>query len=446
MVTMGDRFTFLTLTGPDLGTANTKEMRAHVTRVNFAKRRQRMAAASNQGDMESERAIQKRKSIPKMPARPQLPKYRSPSRHELERDTWGSPLYRAPQERGQMAIQHLFRSFCLLLDTPASGTPMLIRERGWVQLNLAEPALLEASLALASVYRGFSDPTAVINANMHRARAIGIINSRLNDPVAAVTDGVLGAVFTLAYCERLEKRDKEYQVHMLGFGRMIQLRKERSNTNASLSWFSDLLVSQVTPAPMTSSNRASDMSHLFLPDSALHIIDTISKDLAGLRTVLEFSLSHSTTDEFLIKDINQRVLMVKERADMLRGQLRYTDALVLALHMFLHLSCDHHSTPPAQLGAMANDLKDALSEPDTRLCTSIEFTAWQLMVGCVATTELQARNWFKITLWRLSKAMRLNEWSQVENILDKTFMPYSKLLGRFATAWEEAVETYKCHA
>lgn len=42
---MAPQFTFLTVTNPALGEANTKQMRAHVTRKNFEKRRGRLEHA-----------------------------------------------------------------------------------------------------------------------------------------------------------------------------------------------------------------------------------------------------------------------------------------------------------------------------------------------------------------------------------------------------------------
>lgn len=46
---MASQFTFLTVTNPALGRANTKRMRAHVTRKNFEKRRERLEDARYRG-------------------------------------------------------------------------------------------------------------------------------------------------------------------------------------------------------------------------------------------------------------------------------------------------------------------------------------------------------------------------------------------------------------
>lgn len=95
----------------------------------------------------------------------------------------------------------VFRSFRPLLLTLAADKATLIRERSWMQLNYSEPALVEASLALVSLHHAFTESAPVDGAVMHQVKAVRIINSRLNDPATAATDGVLGAVWTLAHCE-----------------------------------------------------------------------------------------------------------------------------------------------------------------------------------------------------------------------------------------------------
>jgi hypothetical protein len=127
--------------------------------------------------------------------------------------------------------------------------------------------------------------------------------------------------------------------------------------------------------------------------------------------------------------------------------LQYTDALAQAIRIFLHLSYDRVSTIlPATLTILASDLKDILSEPDTRLCSSFEFTVWQLFVGSVATTaDSETGVWFRTTLWRLARAFVLREWSRVLAILKRAFMPPSQLLGSFRSVWRELLENQSFH-
>ncbi|KAF5015438.1 hypothetical protein F66182_13237, partial [Fusarium sp. NRRL 66182] len=107
-------------------------------------------------------------------------------------------------------------------------------------------------------------------------------------------------------------------------------------------------------------------------------------------------------------------MSVRNKADMLQGKLRYTDGLVQAIRIFLYLSCDRLAvTSPADLTMLASDLKDILSKPDTRLCSSFEFTLWQLFVGSMATTaDSETGVWFRTTFWRMARTLGFEgvEW------------------------------------
>lgn len=66
---MGSDFTFLTSTNPALGEANTKQMRAHVTRKNFEKRRERLegtTATKSRGAAASSKASHTRHRQPEL--------------------------------------------------------------------------------------------------------------------------------------------------------------------------------------------------------------------------------------------------------------------------------------------------------------------------------------------------------------------------------------------
>ena len=76
-----------------------------------------------------------------------------------------------------------------------------------MQLTYSEPALLEATLALIALYPGVPGSGSHRDAVVHQAKAIRAVNSRLDNPATAVTDGVLAAVFMLAYYEVSELFD-----------------------------------------------------------------------------------------------------------------------------------------------------------------------------------------------------------------------------------------------
>jgi hypothetical protein len=187
--------------------------------------------------------------------------------------------------------------------------------------------------------------------------------------------------------------------------------------------------------------------HSFLPDPIFKTLEGISQDLNELPTAIEYSRRYDLANNFLVQEIDQRILSIQNKTDMLQGKLRYTDALAMAIRIFLYLSGNRlASILPTNLTALASDLKDILSEPDCRLCSSFEFTIWQLFVGSVATTmDSETGIWFRTTLWRLARAYVLREWSRVLAILGRAFMPPSQLLGSFRSVWVEVLENQSFH-
>ncbi|KAL3706684.1 hypothetical protein TMatcc_007697 [Talaromyces marneffei ATCC 18224] len=425
---MTSQFTFLTHTDPALGRANTKRMRAHVTRKNFEKRRERL---------EDARCGNKVLRI-----KPQLTETGISEPELSAMKCRALNPYMGLVESDYVVIHQLFRYFRPLLLSLASDKATLLRERSWIQLNFSEPALLEASLAWGGLYHALTSSGSVTNADVHQAKAINMINTRLNDPVTAVTDGVLGAVYTLAYCERLAKRETGFETHMTGFRHMIQFRRGQNNQYDDLSWFSELLISDID----MNSQASTKALHSFFPDSISRTLDAISKDIANLRTAIEYSRRYELADHFLIKEIDERILTIQNKSDTLRGKLQYIDALAQSIRIFLHLSCDRLPILPANLTTLTSGLKNILSEPDTRLCSSFEFTIWQLFVGSVASTaDSDTGIWFRTTLWRLARAFVLREWSRVLSILGRAFMPPYQLLADFKSVWIEVMENQSFH-
>lgn len=90
------------------------------------------------------------------------------------------------------------------------GSPGSNREADWIALLHSEPALVEASMAIAIRHSPSLQRTQGIHeASVRKGRAIKMINERLNTPLG-LTDGVLSAVFTLTFAEA-SNRNKEPQ-------------------------------------------------------------------------------------------------------------------------------------------------------------------------------------------------------------------------------------------
>jgi hypothetical protein len=82
-------------------------------------------------------------------------------------------------------------------------TTTQLKASDWVDLVIAEPVLLEASMYLSVTHYHLhnSGRTNSAMANEHKGNAIRLINQKLSDLSGGLGDGVMSAVFTLAYCE-----------------------------------------------------------------------------------------------------------------------------------------------------------------------------------------------------------------------------------------------------
>ncbi|QKX61890.1 uncharacterized protein TRUGW13939_09046 [Talaromyces rugulosus] len=443
---MDSHFTFLTSTNPALGEADIKQMRAHVTRKNFEKRRERLEGTISR----SNKARRTRHRQPEQPSDKlrlaRKDKSPSPDGSEKQFRVTVSPYTLISTEANYASIYQFYRSFRPLLLTLAADQATLIREWSWMQLNYAEPALLEASLALVAFHDSLTGSGSVGDVEMHQVKAVKIINSRLNNPATAVTDGVLAAVLTLAHCERLAKREIGYETHMIGFRHMLQVRKQQHNNFDGISWFSHLILSDTTEDIAILPKPSMNISHLFLPKTVPETIDSISQDLSSLRTAIEYSMRYDTAEEFVAREIDQRILEILNNADILRSYPAYISSLGLCIRIFLHLSSDRFPISAADLSVLTSELKAILGESDTRLCTSFELTAWQILTASVATTaDSPAGRWFRITLWKVSRAFVLSDWSRVLAYLDKAFIPHTRLLAEFKAVWTEVMENPVFH-
>lgn len=81
-----------------------------------------------------------------------------------------------------------------------------------------------------------------------------------------------------------------------------------------------------TSDPDMPSQPCTKALHSF-PDSISKTLETISQDLKDLRTAIEYSRRYNQANHFLVEEIDQRILSIQNKTDMLQGTLRYTDAL-----------------------------------------------------------------------------------------------------------------------
>ncbi|KAJ4256267.1 hypothetical protein NW762_009347 [Fusarium torreyae] len=250
---MAPPFTFVNVSNaPGLGPKEAKQMRAHITKTNFAKRRQRLAK-----EKQDYRTTQSSKD-------PRLLIFDEQRRLmqkwvEAALDPGSDSLLTSMADPIFSPIGYLLHDFRPLIFPAGTGAPGSVREKEWINLLESEPALVEASVAIAlrhcPKHRNTWGPR---EAAIRKGRAIKLINQRLDTP-AGLTDGVLSAVFTLTYAEvsgpqskplaftdcclfQLLGSDAEARsVHIQGLAQMVRVRRSSGN-NTIPSWFCDFIL------------------------------------------------------------------------------------------------------------------------------------------------------------------------------------------------------------
>lgn len=127
----------------------------------------------------------------------------------------------------------------------------------------------------------------------------------------------------------------------------------------------------------------------------------------------------------------------------LRGHdTTYIGVLAQSLSLFLHLSWLPTTTPHTSLHDQADALRIALMSPCARPCSSFHLKIWQFMVGAVAVRDCgggraDTRRFFMLELERMFHALKMRRWGDVVVVLERTFCPDRRLLGRFEGVWDE---------
>ncbi|KAF7554810.1 hypothetical protein G7Z17_g2663 [Cylindrodendrum hubeiense] len=397
---MTTHFTFLnTSNAPRLGASDTKRMRAHVTKSNFAQRRQRLAKERHlkvSHDTRQEPADDAEQAITR---RPVVPAHFSAAGRKLDQQL---PTFSIDIDSSLKFLLHEFRPIIFPAGngSPGSVCPGSANEEQWIRLFMSEPALLEASMAIAfRTAPGHQSASNSRRADLHAFRAVSIVNQRLSTTSTMLTDGVLAAVFTLALSERLAHNEAAWNVHVDGLSQMIKLRRSSGNDDFPVC---DSL-SEMIASPKTPPKKIIDA--LSAPGGVTGLdISRISRDMDMLSKALDVFYTRPEDAEFLGQKIGERVNRLHREIDrLLTNDGTYIRSWAGALRIFVHLSWP--PKPDVDLGDLALALKGMLETPGIRLCSSIDMTVWQFFIGAVAAEGSNIRLWFIARVRRMFKPM-----------------------------------------
>ncbi|KAK2595408.1 hypothetical protein QQS21_006882 [Conoideocrella luteorostrata] len=441
------QLTFLNVTdAPGLSPAEQKLVRGHVTKSNFERRRRTgkggsnttsdRHASDNPDDLQLTLSLSQNAPLSRRHRqRAELDGSASPS-------LVGLPAMTMTPSDPDGDIRYLLRQYSPLVfptAVAASDAPLLVN---WVALLRSEPALVEASMAIATRHRKTSDlvQSSSAIATLHTCRAVNMISERLGRVSTELTDGLLGAVFTLSYCELLVDNETARNAHITGLAQMVRLRKGQA-LRPIPRWITEFFFQDSVGAVIASPNDYSVRiaGALGVPNGKAYI-QAISQVTA------EFSKLSSLVDDFRLRllpsqaqDISNLATSLENSIDIMpKVKSSHLQALEHALRLYLHILWPPPLSLDRKLHCLVDHLKQSLHEPKIRLCSAMNLTVWQLFVGTVAAGgHSEMREWFIWRLKRIFSAMGIYAWERLLVLFGKTFMPDRTLLMKFKRVWEE---------
>ncbi|KAI1362984.1 hypothetical protein F5Y08DRAFT_310805 [Xylaria arbuscula] len=415
--------TFVTTVGTSgLSESAAKQMRSHVTRSNFAKRRARLA--------QKNREARRRTSCQPSPA-------------NLERDTAGlsASLYTPPQPTNGDSYTQIISSKWSLFFLDGSEYPSSTSEQAWINLLVSEPALVESSLAFALRHWSPGNDYQQIACNFS-SKATKTIIQRIASG-RGVSDAVLAAILTMAFGERIVHNDVAWNVHIDG---AVQLVTERASRGlpALSPLLEHLLIKDTINAvfgfPRFYHKKFVDAARATQCDqwSSLINIVELCERLTQWMEVVDNSRATPQTSEFIMTNIIQPMYEILSQARSLRidGDLiLQASCICVELIVYLSWNCLPSSI---NLTAIACELKEVISSTQFRPCCYSDLTCCQLMLGALAADEdSPTRTWFTKRLssaWRMVKSRGCNDGM---SILDKNMGFKAGLESRFKYLWTE---------
>ncbi|KAL5340181.1 hypothetical protein BJX70DRAFT_361777 [Aspergillus crustosus] len=408
-------FTFVNTTGGStLSGPAAKRMRAHITRTNFAKRREQLTGP---------RAVDTTKR----------------RRQNISKDNTAEvnlPLAVQLNPRANIAAFHKIQELVFLEGRHTANSPS---EAAWFNLIASEPALVEASLAIA-VRQWSPDNTWQLKADQHSCIAVMMIKEQITS-AATRTDGILGAVVTMAFGAALAHDGLAWKIHIDGLVQIIRDRLAR-DPKALPSWFVDLIVHDLV-------NGALDFPRVWhrsivealgeYHDQRIQKLADLCDRFRELRKVIESQHTHPFSAISIAEKIEEPLAILHYEARGLRStENLYIDAASRALELVMYVLWPTQSG--AHLTYLAGGLRNTITRFPIKGCSYMDLSSFQLMIGAVAADKgSAARAWFVDRISRAVRWMQARGWQEPLELLEKRFAVEGNagLVGRFRALWRE---------
>ncbi|TRX96399.1 hypothetical protein FHL15_002671 [Xylaria flabelliformis] len=398
-------FTFVTAVGTaGLSETAAKQMRSHVTKSNFAKRRARIAWTKTEAA--------KKKFSQQSPESPRQSIVTSGSGLRASRTPFQPPC------RDDCPRILSMKWSLLFLD--GSEYPGTAEEAAWIRLLLSEPALFESSMAIGLRHWSPCREYQLI-ACESSSKATETIIQRIGSG-RGVTDAVIAAVLTMAFGERLVHNDLAWNIHIDGAVRLV--RERISQGLPALSpWIEDFLtediINDMFGFPRFYHKKFVNAAHAThdVQCSSLIRIAGLCEKLAKWMQEMSTSRKYPQKSDFIIESIMQPMqdMLAQARAIREDGSPTLRSACItIELIIFLSWSSPQGTI---NLTAVANELKEAICAKQFRPCHYVELTSCQLMIGAIAADEgSSTRAWFMNRLksaWQMVKSRGCNDAMEI---------------------------------
>ncbi|KAL4783807.1 hypothetical protein BJX76DRAFT_348264 [Aspergillus varians] len=409
--------TFLNTTGASLSAPAARRMRAHITRTNFAKRRQQMIGT----EAEKESNVRRR------------PKQKG-AREERKTE---SALALLPVPLSPSDNAAAFEKILELMFIEGRRAPQGTAEVDWFNLIASEPALVEATLAVA-VRQWSPENEWQSKADHHSYTAVSLIKQRISS-INTRPDGVIGAVITMAVGAALECDDNAWTIHMDGLAMIINDRESRDPLTLP-SQYIDLVIHDTI-------NGIFGFPRLWHPsivhalrgyyDGRITQLAVICDRVVELRSVIDAHHQHPLDVTAIAQEIEEPLARLHYETRALRAPDNlHIDAAARAVELTLYLLWPSQSG--AHMTLLAGELKDVMSQFPIKPCPIIDLTAFQLMVGAVAADEGSVvRSWFLGRILGAVRWMQGRGWDDPLCVLKKRFQGEADvgLTGLFKAFW-----------
>ncbi|KAI0147043.1 hypothetical protein GGR57DRAFT_264519 [Xylariaceae sp. FL1272] len=413
-------FTFVTTVGTSgLSHVAAKQVKSHVTKSNFAKRRARLGKTE--------------KVLHRPTGRGQEgPSIQRGSEHTTEISC------RLTREDG---VSQRVSSKWSLLFLDGSSYPNSSDEAAWISLLISEPALVESSMAIG--FRHWSpDRYYQEIACEYSSKATETIIHRIGAGRGA-TDAVLASVLTMAFGERLLGNEAAWGIHINGAVELLYERKAQGGFVLS-SWVEDLLARDIINdlfgfprfyhKKLIDATNASDDAQ----NSSLIRIATLCEKLTDWILATETSQASAQSSDFIWQRVIHPMQEMIHEAEAIRSQGRPTlQASCITIQLIIYLSWNCPSGG-IDLTTVADELKEALCATQFRPCCYCDLTSCDFMIGALAAREGSAtRAWFIKRLQKPWEIVKSRGCDDILGMLERNMGSKTELAKRFRSLWAE---------